>query len=760
MEEGLLECLSEIVGIQLVSGVGQHEDTPLDDFPQIDDLLRPKLKELYESGHIDQYLRQQADGIATAIIRTLNEQDFSPDGPISRALKTRSSGSAQVFRQLTKFRIPVLETYEAILPAYSASVVLKALEWFNLRIPHAEDPAITYHIVHRLFADLDKAPLVNEQVRILNALCLWIACHHTHFEDTIILHTLLNGAANIIRHIDLAPCAQSILHWGLTRLDHVPRDARLSEILLRAACAAHEYSTNTSSYIANTGTAMIQWAEEVIAMLLKSKHLRPVVKKALIAWPRDCPSALREVLGQFSLYDISSTLNDDRIFSNKFALVQHMKHLADTGLYDHESFSKRDFWKLKQCIPVVDHLLNDEVDSFISLLTHQGGRIDGLEIENLRSSTACARYLLLKPVGQYKEKEIGRPDQSFLARQAIVASLHALLDNSDASQVHLAFKTLRSLAAITTLGDGGSNGWPVEYYSELDFLRAYAHPLKASISCRQALIRTVLHLREWKPPGHKHPLDYDTWLDLDYILLSRNAVRCGAFTTALLFLELGAEYATENINALAKEQVLYQIYSHIDEPDGFYAISTQDVQGFLLKQLHHEDQWNKAFQFHGAALETRDTDPEGVNGVLHSLRAFGFDSLAMTTLQSIPGAQAVVESSMRYQLGWRAEVWDLPDVRKSSDTPASLYLALRAVHRERDVEIADRIIGEQLSEQMQRLRTLGRENLVEIREVSQVLMCLNEIRQWRQWESQGGLGSETRNDIGGRQLSVLDEAAE
>ncbi len=44
---------------------------------------------------------------------------------------------------------------------------------------------------------------------------------------------------------------------------------------------------------------------------------------------------------------------------------------------------------------------------------------------------------------------------------------------------------------------------------------------------------------------------------------------------------------------------------------------------------------------------------------------------------------------MAYQLGWRAETWDLPEAKEERYPGASLYLALRDVHRERDQKVTD-----------------------------------------------------------------------
>ena len=252
------------------------------------------------------------------------------------------------------------------------------------------------------------------------------------------------------------------------------------------------------------------------------------------------------------------------------------------------------------------------------------------------------------------------------------------------------------------------------------------------ISCVHAVVDIVLHLRYFSP-GTKDALGCNKWLDIDYTLLAQSAVLCGAYTTALLFLELSSEFNAQNaVQDSSTEQVLYEIYAHIDEPDGFYGIKSNDLQQFLVRRFHHEKQWEKAFRFHGAALEAgseRNGDGEGLLKAFHS---FGFDHLAIDTLRNSEGNPSRGPSaSMSYRLGWRTETWDLPDRVENADS-VPLYKSLRAIYRERDPRVLDGIIRASLFAEMTHMRSLGSENLAEIREAAQDLMCLNQITQWRQ----------------------------
>ena len=256
------------------------------------------------------------------------------------------------------------------------------------------------------------------------------------------------------------------------------------------------------------------------------------------------------------------------------------------------------------------------------------------------------------------------------------------------------------------------------------------------LSCIRVVVDVVLHLRNFNPRP-EDALAYNKWLEVDFALLARAAILCGAYTTALLFVETAMEQQSSQGEDSMTEEVLFEIYAHIDEPDGFYGIETKDLHQFLIKRLHHEKQWDKAFRFHGASLEAGRARMGEGDGLLQSFHYFGFDRLAIDTLRNSAGQSRDnhTTSLMDYRLGWRTETWDLPDRAKESSS-APLYRSLKAVYRERDPRIVEDIIRSSLFEEMERLQSLGAENLVEIRSASQDLMCLGEILSWMRQDRQ------------------------
>ena len=181
----------------------------------------------------------------------------------------------------------------------------------------------------------------------------------------------------------------------------------------------------------------------------------------------------------------------------------------------------------------------------------------------------------------------------------------------------------------------------------------------AASSSVRAIVDVILHLRNLQRPLIKgddsrklDPLGSESWVDVDLVLLAHAATRCGSYTTALLFLELRAPDPPDDPRT---EQILYDIYSHIQEPDGFYGIKSHDIQDFLIRRFHHEKQWTKALQFHGAHYEATPAsvayrEPQ-TSGVVQSLHSFGFDHLAVAIHQTLGTEAITTTSATDYQLG-------------------------------------------------------------------------------------------------------------
>ncbi|KAI0717973.1 hypothetical protein C8T65DRAFT_737500 [Cerioporus squamosus] len=860
-QDGIARCFAELVSYQISFWAHSNKLGNLED-------VMKKLN--CEQSVLREQLKRNADGIVASILRTLGDQDISQDGPISSALaSTGSDAAVGTFQSITQYRsLDTFQTYSPNLPAYSTSIILQSLEWFRGHVKHVDSPAVTYHILHHLFADIERTPLVNEQYRLLNGLCLWIACHDSHFQEESLLRTLILRSVSMLAQADLARGAQSMLEWCLSqyKASSTQADYRLADVLIRISTIAHDFSqTVGDEAMVSLGADLLTWAETQADILRRGKSKTQVIC-ALAAWPRELPASLQAACEEAKLSDLTSVLIDHGVSANKFRLVRRIRDLASQHDAD-EHFNTSDFWRLKACIPPQNYLVDSDINAFTSLLMLHCGQLDSIggdryDPENVRTAHRRAVEPRAKSFKNYPP----RVDEH-LARACVVTSLRSMMDTSSASQVHVAYETLRTLLSVSPESNS-SRGCPSQIRRELQYLQAFSRPFvrkaapdlrsalageamvhlsrdfstwisristllcdvlgarepffapltpvlqsdpgfaedvlpvlvhsllqldfdassshspdsiravlsgyfaatlsfeDAAAPCYRAIINVVLHLRYFNPsraPTPRDALAHDRWLAMDFTLLSRCAIKCSAYTTALLFLELasGHPVSPNASDASATEQILFEIYSHIDEPDGFYGIQTEDLRTFFVKRLRHESQWDKALRYHGAVVESGTASSSDAEGVVQALYSFGFNQLALSTMQNLsvePKSATPESSNLAYNLGWRAETWDLPENLGNNLSGSTLYLALRAVYRERSPHVVDTVLRRAFAEEMNRLRELGSENFTEIRQVTQNLMCLSQIRRWKGEEIQKDLQSKRISSAEWGSFSSLDSA--
>lgn len=859
--DGLRRCFADILGYQLVALVddrllGGSSPMLLDssNVPLDTDALSESLKARFLILGLDEELKtvveKNVDRIVFAILRCNGEMDYRRDGPIVKALEgsDKQDRTVRAFRALMKYRgHSEFQVHPPNLPALDIPVVVAALKWIGGFVESANSHATTYHIVYHFFTATAKCVLVNEQLRLMTCLCVWISLTHSHFKSATLLKVLMSGAVSLLPQHDLTAISQGILEWTFIHIKETRIDfPHIVESLIRICTVAYSFRKSSNETIQLTGNRLRDWIEAQVVSLSEVDVLRQRIAIALAAWPDDLSERLLDIRSNLTISELSRALDDPHLSSKKFKLVRRLSQLASESNYNKEVFARHDFWRLKDSIPEAD-IAEEEAEAFTSLLVHEAGFIRSNPTDQQARSIGI-RHQKLAAQKDDKGRRLGH----ISVKRPIIMALLDMLADQTAVVVDIAYRTLRLLAKIESLDSPEYGSWPSEYRGDIACLTFCpvegedAHPRKlkdlqnmsletgtnfsnwiseitvffsavlstadaffAHLSsmlrgstlfaeqmfpvlvytllqqryaedgvgartiisdyfkkllaesdldrrCHRSIVNLVLHLRNYVPANAEDALQYNRWLDLDYVMLSQSAIECGAYTTSLLFLELaGDAQPPRSIDTEVSERVLYEIYSHIDEPDGFYGIKTQNLHKFLLQRFHHEQQWEKAFQFHGATFEAAGGDAGERDGIVESLQSFGFNHLAVATLQNTPGSEDSASSSSHsaYQLGWRTESWDLPDPPNSGFAGSNLYVALRAVHREREKGTINRIVLKALNDELQYLRTLGNEDLAEIRRVTKHLMSLIQIRRWKVGEFQSLLDTKSER---GRELDLDD----
>ena len=66
----------------------------------------------------------------------------------------------------------------------------------------------------------------------------------------------------------------------------------------------------------------------------------------------------------------------------------------------------------------------------------------------------------------------------------------------------------------------------------------------------EIIIKIVLHLRGFAPAFRTGVLAFNRWLEIDSVLLSEAAIKCGAFASALMFLEMKHDDDAQRLDLL------------------------------------------------------------------------------------------------------------------------------------------------------------------------------------------------------------------
>ncbi|KDQ11887.1 hypothetical protein BOTBODRAFT_162335 [Botryobasidium botryosum FD-172 SS1] len=828
--EAKADCSAQLLALKLLLRLDDSDVPDLDPQSYVE-FIRPIVESHAAECDPDamdpiNHLHKHLDRVVSTVMGSLIDEDISENSELMGALQKRSGGarSARGFRALISFRQESTDfkLHRPKLPAYPARTISLTLTALDAIDPNVHHPHTIYHVLHQLFAEAEQTPLLNERLRMINAICLWVAMNLSEFRPGTLLRTLMLGCTTLLSQPDLAHAAQSILDWAFARHKGSGiSEPDLPNILNRINRIASDFANDAENAATqNLGRELTVWIEQRVRELAEVDEIRPQISGILSLWPNS--SQPTEKLGYETL---SELLRNTDLASNKFSLVRPLYNSSTSSWSPamKEQFSNSDIWHLKSCIPP-DHLIrDDDIEAFVSLLYANAGQVGAVS-----ESKGSLRALPL-----HVEDALSVQVTLVIPKKTIIFLLSQLLSNESASKVYTAYSCLRQISLDPTSGDWAHfKTWlPANILKELDFLRAFppskSHRPARSISdlapfgqpigfgewirgislllsdilsrqddffvalapmfqsdvnfaeqalpslvhslllwetngspqtigARQALsssfsailehpdtpvaiihsiVKVVLHLRNYIF-RESDPLSYNYWLDVDYLLLSRGAVSCGAYTTALLFLELSAELKPERNVTLnmthTEADVMYDIYSHIEEPDGFYGIRSDDIHQFLIRRFHHEKQWERAFQFHGANYESTRIDNSTNHGVVNSLHSLGFDMMAMTFLQmsGAHGSQPGDTLESGYDLGWRTESWDLPVPDLAENPGATMYVALRAIHRDRDPQVMEATVRAALRKEMNRLRSLGNENMTDIKGIIVKLICLGEISKW------------------------------
>ena len=208
---------------------------------------------------------------------------------------------------------------------------------------------------------------------------------------------------------------------------------------------------------------------------------------------------------------------------------------------------------------------------------------------------------------------------------------------------------------------------------------------------------------------------------------------------------------------------MYEIYSNVEDPDGFYGIQTHDVKSALIRRLQHEKQSWRAFGLNGAAFETGSNhraNGSSALSMMSDLHDMGFDHLSSGLYKATSPSQQgeFADDPLLLELAWRTGDWDLPVSSEAAKTPhGSFYSCLRAVHRQRDQQAARGLVDVAIRSEIGRLGDLGLERMAQIKDSTANLVCLREISLWLDNDTQKALSEGASGSKSLERLKLLSD---
>ena len=203
---------------------------------------------------------------------------------------------------------------------------------------------------------------------------------------------------------------------------------------------------------------------------------------------------------------------------------------------------------------------------------------------------------------------------------------------------------------------------------------------------------------------------------------------------------------------------MYETYSNVEDPDGFYAVKTHDVGQALHRRLIHEGDYWRSFGLHSADIEAQ-SNSSTVLAATKDLHRLGLDRISGLIMGNLRGrgGETADAQSLTFDLAWRTGDWDLP-IPAVASSHTLLYSALRAVHRELDLDVARKLVGGAIKTECARLPGLGPQRITQVQKTVTDLLCLREIHVWLSNEVQAALDGSMESSQALQPLQSLDPA--
>ncbi|PWN51878.1 hypothetical protein IE53DRAFT_31757 [Violaceomyces palustris] len=868
-KEGILLCLPFLAASNIALSVEDHikdrENFQANAWTQATRLMA-ELDFGSESTGTNAALAEMADQIVVTLLTLFYEPEVKAENGAIAGIKGLDGVCAKELSAMCSGGVEITDSshiHEPSRPFFGAVIVyhsIKLLEGCGVATCGKET---AYHVLKQMLSLIYKTRFVNEQLRYVCALKLYVSMCAPSFRSSPVLITeLLHGASILVSQVDLVGPMTGLASWAFDcclQLDTAPRRTTAIIVTIVAQASAFSDEEGVGRQPADKiGERLLTWIEKIVTRMLECDSTRVIARDALIAWPRTLSSELESfVPKKEGVKSLTDALRRADVPVTTSVILDRLRFsFRNSSARDKKFFSSATIWLLLKKLKLFGsptHLLEHTYSNQAALSKSVAeifyaceGRLQTPNLEGLKwLAVACDRYSpVLDTIAS-----MGQQDRALQA--VVVLRVLDLLRGRDLKTAEEAFNVLRTiLSCVAPSVTSALPAWPDSSQVELNILSAYPSPANKPIKrfdgemtdpdflvscenfetwiclcaerlchyltweddhfyaqvgplsshhaelasqllpvlihavaidkrqlqgdkvqegdqdvlekisthfenvlkhagadrrCWATIVECFLHLRKATPMD----LEGLSLLSIDYLDLARRALDCQMFTSCILFVELWMESdKAEGIpNTKAKvSNLLYEAYSNVEDPDGFYGIENPDIRTSLVQRLHHEGQWHRAFDLHAADYES--TAVSGILGnasrssagstVDFALHKMGFNRLAALVEQhSRRGAQGRHPGTgsgnePNYDIAWRTGAWDLPaNDHIEAGTSARLFSALQALHRERKVAAIDKKIVIALACEVKGLRDAHPEAMAAVQRVGKDLLGLREVDAWR-----------------------------
>ncbi|KAF2486338.1 TOR2 phosphatidylinositol 3 and 4-kinase [Neohortaea acidophila] len=271
------------------------------------------------------------------------------------------------------------------------------------------------------------------------------------------------------------------------------------------------------------------------------------------------------------------------------------------------------------------------------------------------------------------------------------------------------------------------------------------------------LIELLVYLRKQPLPGEHTHSDRLKWIEVDWLVASKAAQRCGMSTAALLFAESSSSPAqssrrTSSRTSLSQtsitqvpKELLLSIFEAVEEPDSFYGVEQSHTLESVLDRLDYEKDGYGSLMFRSAQTDTHlrlshELSTKDNTGMIRSLSMLNLDSLTFALLSSGRGREASSEELLR--TARRLQQWDMMPPDGSNGPTSNTFSAFQQLSRTNDRQSALMTLQDVMNKHIEPLlndsqtKTLSHEwfsTLASFTEIGEVISCTQESSLRGKW---------------------------